>query len=422
MPAAIAPPPPKPAPPAPKPVPDKPTTPDPPAAHEPSPETYLGDDMAELSEMDAADSRGEPAPKRDEKGKFVKPEEAHKPAYDKPEPEKAPETPPEPQKPVEEPKPGSMRALGKAYDEKVKLINSELQPKIQSLEAKTKEYERTIEDLRKAQPDLKPFQEKVSALEKENQQLREVVRFADYRKSPEFVEKYEKPYNEAWAKAVSEVTQLNMTMEDGTTRKATANDLLALANAPLDQLDDLAAQWFPKSSPRVIRHVERVRDLAEAQDKALQEAQKGAGEFTEKRSKEVQQAAESFRTSYEGANRELTTKYPKWFAPSDTDPQGNEILKKGFDYADTVFSPNGTQLSPEQKAGRLAVIRAKAANHDRLVSWVKARDARIAELEASLAEYEKSEPTTETAAQPGAGTGVYDPFAEDEAELKKMDR
>lgn len=424
MPAAPSAPPPAPAkttpaPAAPIPKQDQPTKIDPPSGHEPTLETYLGEDMAELTEMEAT-PQPEPRP-RGEDGKFQKPTESPKKPHDKPKEEKAPETPTEPEKPVEEPKPGTMRALGKAYDEKIKLINHELQPKIQSLESKVKEYESKLEQLSKSQPDVKPWQEKLAAIEKENQQLREVVRFADYKKSPEFKEKYEQPYQEYWAKAVSEVTQLTLTTEDGQVRKATANDLLALANAPLDQLDDLAAQWFPKSAPRVIRHVEKIRDLAEAQDKALQEAQKGAGEYQTKQSEAAKKATESFNLAYQGANNELTTKYPKYFAPDDTDPKGNEILKKGFEYADSVFSANGN-LTPEQKAGRLAVVRAKAANHDRLVARLKTREAELAEARAELAKYEQSEPPTDEAGNPSEITGPRDFMTEDEAELRKLDR
>lgn len=401
---------------------DRPTQPGPPDAHEPTHESFLADDMAEFEQMDKADQAPPPEKPRQPDGKFKKVEEAPKRPQDEPKEEKAPETPPEPEKPVEEPKPGTMRALGKAYDEKVKLINHELQPKIQSLESKVKEYESRLEQAAKSQPDLKPMQERMSAVEKENQQLREAIRFADYRKSPEFTEKYEKPYNEAWSKAVSEVTQLNLVMEDGTSRKATANDLLALANAPLDQLDDLAAQWFPKSSARVIRHVERVRDLAEAQDTALKEAQKGAGEFHQKRTQAEQQANQAFAQAYQGANDEITRRYPKVFGRDETDPKGNETLQKGYEYADSVFSPNGANLTPQQKAGRLAVIRAKAANHDRLLSRVKANDARIAELEARIAAFEESEPPTDEAGSPGSGPRVYDPEGDDLAELRKLDR
>jgi len=399
-----------------------PTEPNGASEHEPTHESYLAEDMGELEEMSAAGTEPKrETPPQDAKGKFVKqPPKAPEQPQDKPDDTKAPETPETPEKPVEAAKPGTMRALGKAYDELKKEANEVLRPKLQSLESKTKEYERTIEEMRKSTPDTKPLQERLAAIEKENQSLREVVRFTDYRKSPEFTEKYEKPYNEAWAKAVGEVTQLNVQMEDGSVRKATANDLLALANAPLDQLDDLAAQWFPKSSPRVIRHVEKVRELAEAQDKALEEAKKGAGEFATKRDEAAKTQGLAFKTAYEGATGELTKKYAKWFAPDDTDPQGNEILKKGYDYADTVFSANGN-LTPEQRAGRLAVIRAKAANHDRLVSKMKAMNQEMVDLQAKLSQFEASEPPTERAGE-STGNGVSDWATEDEAELRKLDR
>ena len=363
-------------------------------------------------------------PSRDQTtGKFINPaEKSPEKQKEVPKPEeKAPEIP-EPERPAEEERPSNMRQLGKKYDELKKERDTVLQPKIQSLEAKTKEYERAIEELRTKQPDLKPFQEKMAALEKERAQLLEIVRFSDYKKSPEFTDKYEKPYNEAWAKAVSEITQLGMALEDGTSRKATANDLLALANAPLDQLDDLAAQWFPKSSARVIRHVEKIRDLAELQDKALEDAKKGATEFETKRKQEFEQADTTFRSTYQGVTTDLPKKYPKIFGTDETDAQGNDLLKKGLEFADTVFSPNGNQLPAEKKAARLALIRFKAANHDRLFSRLKARDARIAELEASLKQYEDSGPPTDDAGQPGTGESDGTGMDAVEAELRKLDK
>lgn len=426
MPATLAPPP-APA----KPTPSPASTPAPagggspsaPGPIEPTQESYLGDIGSELSDLDAADETAKKAlapelKQRDDKGKFTpRPEEKQKPEEKTKEETETPEVP---EQAEEKPKPSNIRALGKAYDELKKERDQVYRPKLQSLEAKTKEYEKTIEQLKAQQPDVKPFQEKLSAYEKELTQLREIVRFADYKKSPEFVDKYQKPYEEAWSKAVSEVTQLSLEMEDGTARKATANDLLALANAPLDQLDDLASKWFPRSSARVIRHVEKIRDLAESQDKALEEAKKGAVGFQEKQSQAASQASEAFSKAYAGATNEITQKYAKWFAPDETDPKGNEILKKGFEYADSVFSPKGTQLTPEQKAGRLAVIRAKAANHDRLVAKVKSSNERIAELESKLAQYEESEPPTDDAGQPSRTAGISaDAW---EAELRKLDR
>jgi hypothetical protein len=377
-----------------------------------------------MADLDAAGGElpsHPPAPKRGPDGKFLKPgAEAAKPDQEEPKGKNGTETPPDPSKPTDEPKPGTMRALGKAYDALKEERDKVLQPKLQSLEAKLAEYEKTLTELKSQQPAAGPIQEKLTAIEKENAALREEIRYVNYRKHPEFAEQYEKPYNEAWAKAVSEVTQLNMEMEDGTFRKATPNDLLALANAPLDQLDDLAQKWFPKSSARVIRHVEKIRDLAEAQDKALENAKKGATDFDQKRIQAMQAQNQAFTQAYTGANAELVKKYPKWFAPDESDPAGNELLKKGFEFTDTVFGQNGN-LTPQQKAARLAVIRSKAANHDRIASRLKSQTARVAELEAELAKFEQSEPPTDRGGQPGSAGGKN---WEDEAadELRKMDR
>jgi hypothetical protein len=425
MPETLTAPPPSPTPPA-KPAgsPLPPGSASPAVSTEKPMDSYLGDIDTELDSLDAADETAKRAPERardPETKRFTKqPEKAPEKPQDDLKDEKAAETPTEPEKPMEEQKPSNIRALGKAYDELKKERDTVYKPKLQSLESKVKEYERTIEEFKTKQPDIKPVQEKMTALEKENQQLREVVRFADYRRSPEFTDKYEKPYNEAWAKAISEVTQLTMETEDGNQRKATDKDILALANAPLDQLDDLANKWFPRSSARVVRHVEKIRDLAEAQDKALEEAKKGATEFQSKQALEAQNRDKSFVTAYEGAKTELTKKYSKWFAPDETDPKGNDLLKKGFEYADSVFGGNGN-LTPEQRAGRLAVMRGKVANHDRLASRLKSVMAERDEALAKLKEYENSEPPTDDAGSP-VSNGSSDPMEDAAAELRKMDR
>ncbi len=429
MPTATAPPPAKTA--SPPPTTTAGSPPPPPPGSSSNDPVDLGSLESELMEMDRKGGPSpsfESAPKRGNDGKFTKAEDKPEKPKDEPEPEKAPETPQTEEKPKDEPKPGTMRALGKAHDDLRKEVNTVYKPKIQSLESKVAEYETTISELRSKSPDLKPIQDKLSAVEKENQSLREAIRFADYRKSPEFIDKHKKPYEEAWTKAVAEVTQLNMEMEDGTVRKATANDLLALANAPLDQLDDLAQKWFPKSSARVIRHVEKVRDLADAQEQALKDAEKGAGEYQTKQSEERQNLDKVINSTYAQTNAELVKKWPKWFDKDEADPKGNDILQKGYDYASGVFENAPAQingetrpLTPIEKVKRLAVIRAKAANHDRLAMRLKEKLARVEELEAQLAEYENSGPPTGEAGEPG-GVHIQDWEREDADELKKLDR
>ncbi len=122
-------------------------------------------------------------------------------------------------------------------------------------------------------------------------------------------------------------------------------------------------------------------------------------------------------------------KYPKWFAPDEADPQGNELLKKGFDYTATVFDNkpdtiNGENrpLTPVEKVKRLAVIKAKAANHDRLVARLKAEQKARAEAESKVAEYESSEPPTDDAGSPSRTRNGGDFMSDVEAEIRKLDR
>lgn len=386
------------------------------------PTDHLSDIAADLQDLD---NSGQPdgAPKRGKDGKFEKPpaKSADEPAPVKPGDEPIPAA-------KDEPKPGTMRALGKAYDELKENRDKVLQPKIQSLESKLAEQERTLTELRKAQPDVKPIQAQLEAIQKENATLKEEIRFVNYEKHPEYVEKYQKPYEEAWTKANHEITQLTLQTEDGQTRKASANDLLALANAPLDQLDDLAEAWFGKSAPRVIRHVERIRDLAEAQEKAKIDVRKGAGEYATKQTEAQKQHSATLNRIATEMDADLVKKYPKWFGKDETDAEGNATLDKGLAYVDSVRNgtpqkmPDGTTrtLTPEEKVKRLSVIRMKAANHDRLAIRLKARDARIAELEKSLADFEKSEPGGE-GREPG---GVSNKPWEDQVadELKALDK
>lgn len=401
-----------------------------------APNDYLGDIGTELLEMDSDTPKKESAKRppservRDADGKFTSPPDGsetkekesgteHVSGKESEESEKTAEP---------EKKLGPFATVRKAKEALEKERDTVWRPKVQELESKVQEYERTVTELKKTSPDLKPVQEKMDAIEKENAALREEIRFTNYQKHPEFTEKYQKPYVEAFTKAVSEITQLNIEMEDGTARKATTNDFLALANAPLDQLDDLAGKWFPRSSARVIRHVEKVRDLAEAQEKALADAKKGATEFESRRTLEHQAQDAEIAKAYAETATELGKKYPKWFGTDEADPSGNDLFKKGLEYASTVFENapaniNGQTrpLTPLERVKRLSVIKAKAANHDRLVSRMKVKDARIAELEEELAAYEESGPPTATAGEPGSenGKGFLDTVND---EIRKLDR
>lgn len=270
-------------------------------------------------------------------------------------------------------------------------------------------------------PEKKTLAEKLQAVEKRKAELEQQIQFVDYQKSEEFQTKYKKPYESAWAKAVSEVSQLTMSLEDGTTRKATAADILNLANAPLDQLDEAAERMFGKSSARVIRHVEKIRELADAQTQAVTEAEKNAETHYKEQQTQSLQQQQKMATLWQDENKAWQEKFPRWFKPEDGDEKGNELLAKGYAMADAAFSSNGNH-TPEQRVKLHAELRNKAAAFPKVAYKLKEARTRIKELEKSLAEYENSEPKAGEGGKPRATTpadGLTDGFAELDSIAKK---
>lgn len=341
-------------------------------------------------------------------------------------------------KPVDEPPPKPVKAadLRGAYEGLKKRVKDELEPKLHQLEARVKEYE-----TRKPE-DTAPLQAKLEAAQKRADELESEIRFVNYRKSNEFKEKYEKPYEEAWASALAQIRQLQVATEDGGTRPATDSDILALANMPVGELDAKADEMFGRSAPRVVRHIEKIRELSDAQHKALADAQKNAGEREKTLTVQQQAARTELLKLWQGSNKELAEKYPAWFGHSEDDPEGNALLDKGFALADLHFVGRNDMteqqidllppafrdalksrgyLTPQERVQLDARLRNKAANHDRLVLRVKRLTAELKEKTDALAEYEKSSPPAGKAGE-GSAAAVADELATAEAELDKIDR
>jgi hypothetical protein len=312
------------------------------------------------------------------------------------------------------------------YDALKKEKATVLEPKIQQLEARIKEIES------KAPEDTKPLVEKLTATEKRNAELEEHIQFVDYQKSKEFTEKYQQPYTEAWTKAVADFGQLTVRVPGEadpatgeptfSTRPATADDLLYLANLHLSQMDDQAEIMFGKSAARVIRHVERVRELSDAQNKALSEAQKKGGEWSQQREIQTKQQRQHQVELWTQFNKEIAERFPKMFGPEEGDTEGNALLAKGFATADLLFGigQHAKQQTPEEQVQFHALMRNKIANHDRLARRLKSAQTELAETKAALEAYEKSEPPA------GKGGGARTPTKtfeqETDAEIAALDK
>jgi hypothetical protein len=392
----------------------------------------MGDILGDLEEMDKEGASEAPM-RRDSKGRIL-PKAAPKdePVAAEPKSGDEPVKPgEEPAKPADEPKPGTMRALGKAYDALKKERDEVLQPELQSLRAAKAEHERAITELRSRQPDVAPLQAQLKSLQAENARLQETVQYTAYKESKEYLDTYRKPLDDEWASTAQDIDGFMVELADGSSRPVTTSDIMRLGDASLNgkQRQDLAREWFGDSAAAILTHVNNLRHLSVKEAAAVADAKTKAKDRQSQMSLARMQHDTALGAEYAKSQTELAAKYPKWFGTDPADAPGNELLTKGFQYADAVFAnapvkqENGQMapLTPQQRVKRLAVIRAKAANHDRLAARVKARNARIAELEADLAEYEKSGGGTGTAGEPGRN-GTKDFMGTIEDEIKALER
>lgn len=335
--------------------------------------------------------------------------------------------------------PNRVSELRDAYNELKHTVKQGLKPELEQLRNKVKELESSPQD-------GKVLAEKLGAIEKRNAELEEHIKFVDYQKSKEYQEEYFQPYVKAWENARRELKGLQIEYQDRDTgeaksREVTDADLQYLANLEPVQRRAEINRLFPNDKEEVKRHINEITRLAEATEKALDNAKKTGSERI-KQTEAQQAAAEQHRVSlWKEVNETLKTKYPAWFAPTEGDEEGNRQLSRGTALANLMFSPNDLRpeeidllpkafadtikskqpFSQEQMVQLHAIAYNKFRNHDRLALQLKNSKARIAELENELKQFEESSPDNIKAGERKQTNGK--PWMEDAAaELDMLDR
>jgi hypothetical protein len=283
-----------------------------------------------------------------------------------------------------------------------------------AVEQELAEARKKVADSAKADDVIK----RAADIEKRNAELEEEIRYHNFAKSTEFAEKYEQPWKDGWAEAGNTISQLNMTLEDGSVRKGTAQDLLALYQLPLDQLDDTAERLFGKSARRVVNHVEKLQDMAKAQAKALEGARKMATERGEKMTATQQAAQRESADLWNRFNTEIGSKLDI-LKPKEGDDEWNGKLTAATKLVDESFAhdPTDPSLAPEQRA---EIIKKRVALRNRAIGY-STLNLEVKRLRAELAkEREKNKQYEETG--PNGGNGTPGTAATEKPGLTPMDR
>jgi hypothetical protein len=269
--------------------------------------------------------------------------------------------------------------------------------------------EQELAQLRKLMPDeaaRKAEIERLAQVEQRAKELEEHMRFVDYSKTKEFSEQYQKPYEQAWSKAMSELKEL--TIEDpgsGETRYVQPQDLLEIVNMPLGKARELADAKFGVFADDVMAHRKEIKGLFDKQAAALDEARKNGADRERRAAEEFfrgqgelrKQIAETWNQANEAVMRD--EKYSKFFTPVEGDEQGNQRLAKGFELVDRAFSENpaNPKLSTEERAAivkRHSAVRHRAAAFGRLVYQNSTLSEENAKLKRELEQFSGTVPIT----------------------------
>lgn len=273
--------------------------------------------------------------------------------------------------------------------EKFKTENAQLKKQLAEIQIAQKAGELPKEHL-----------ERFNALETRNKELEEEIRHVNYSKSKDFEDTYKKPYEVAWKRALSDLSELTVSAADGSERAATAQDMVRLANMPLKEAWTQAKDWFGEAASAVMNHRDKLKDLSDKQASALEDARKNGGEREKKQTLEQQAKDHAQREStskfWQTVNAEAVEKF-EFLRPVEGETERNEFLEKAVKFVDETFGLHANQAKTEEE--RQQIIRRHSALRNRAIGFSvlnyenKSLRSEIAALKKSLEEFQGSEPT-----------------------------
>jgi hypothetical protein len=339
------------------------------------------------------------------------------------EPPKPVDKPPEP-KP--EPKAPPAGAESKAMRE-TREFGKRMEARAITAEAKIAEYDKKIADFERRGLDTAKLVERQADLEKQLAERDKLLYAQDVSKSPDFIQKYAQPLEEAINDAAEIVSRLEIVTqrdEDGNpiaTRAANFNEdfmpIYNLAIQSVSKSNQLAKQTFGDDAQTVINHVSELFRLNRLKTKAFTDAQKNAETESQKRVKDTEAMKEWRRDAWSRVNTDISEKNPETFQPDPKDKQRAEIWNKSAKLVDSQYNPDG--LTALQVVTLDATVRHRAIAYSVLKYDLNKANDEIADLKQQIAELKGTLPgTTQRPSSDANGKPPEKSFLQELSEIK----
>lgn len=264
--------------------------------------------------------------------------------------------------------------------------------------------------------------EKFKQLEEQNKELLQHIRYTDYQKHPEFQEKYEQPYQDAWNRLMRRLAGVGVAEANGTKRAVQPADILKLSSLPADQAIEQAKEKFGDLGFYVAERVEELKQLWENKAEALEKAKKDGVDFFQKQQESAvtqqKEITDFLGQTWTKAVEDIKThsKFGKYFNQVEGDDEYNASLEKAVKLVDKALTddPRDPKLSPEDRA---TIVKRHAAMRNRAIAFstmnltIQRLEAQLAEANEKLKQFTSSVPKTD-GSDPGATTNApADPWS-----------
>lgn len=303
---------------------------------------------------------------------------------------------------IESPKPDAKPAAAApaAPVDYEKLAPKELRERVKQLNTENQKFNTTIKSLEEKIKELDgkgvdttALTGRLTQLEKERDSALADLRAARQEASPEFKEKYDKPFNQAAERAKSQISELSVTAnaETGETRPATWSDFVALYQLPVGKAIEQAEAMFGKSDQFVLGLREKLLDLDTTRATALEEER---AQYKQRSEKEIAESAsfnEKVRTTWLDTNKRLAEANPD-YKDDPEDSEASEARKHALEVFDKSIPNTNREEFLQKKITKDAHIRQRVGAYPVLKLKLTSAQEKIAALEAQVAELKGTEP------------------------------
>lgn len=301
---------------------------------------------------------------------------------------------PKPAEPPPTPKPAAAAApkppqtpkeLREAFEAKATALTtaekqlSELQSRLTKLEAQGGNTQRQEADLAA----------QIATKEARVKELEAKLEATSYETSKDYVGLDER-YNSVLARANADMAQLLITDPNtGEQRAATPADFNRLWRLPHAAFFKEAKELFGEAAGVLVGHRDKLLDIQAQYNEGRQKWEKTSEQRRQEDTARQAQEKEFLERTFSRVNEDAVTRFPQFFGPDKDDPEGNDLLAKGYAFVDHYMN-HREEMPLKDRVIADSKVRNRAAAFPRMAHRAKALAARVTELEAKLKEFEES--------------------------------